>query len=413
MMEVPLSWLFCTATLLTPLILVYFLAFYLRLRLHRVNLPPGPKPWPIIGNLNLIGSLPHRSIHELSQVYGPIMQLRFGSFPVVVGSSVEIVKQFLKVHDIKFASRPNFSAGKYTTYDYTDVGWSPYGPYWRHIRKICLAELLNTKKVDSYEYIRVEEGRALISSLYTSCGKSITIKDHYSNFTLNNITRMVLGKKFWDENESEDLAKIADEWFFLNGAMNIGDSIPWINFLDLQGFVKRMKAFRNKVDPILERELDEHIARRLHDQHMKNKFVPKDMVDVLLQQADDPNPDLKLSHNKIKSITLDLIVGGVTGATTTIEWAMSELLKHPTIAERATDELDRRGGDPLILCFVDFLNPACAATALSALQAKFTSQDISSNSHCSHVDVNPSGYKFSYIENLGNCIIYYVLKFSV
>jgi len=25
-------------------------------------------------------------------------------------------------------------------------------------------------------------------------------------------------------------------------------------------------------------------------------------------------------------------------------------------------------GDPLILCFVDFVNPACAATALSALQ---------------------------------------------
>ncbi|KAI4348070.1 hypothetical protein L6164_008832 [Bauhinia variegata] len=27
-----------------------------------------------------------------------------------------------------------------------------------------------------------------------------------------------------------------------------------------------------------------------------------------------------------------------------------------------------RGGDPLILCFVDFANPACAATAMSALQ---------------------------------------------
>ncbi|KAI3408101.1 uncharacterized protein J3R85_020432 [Psidium guajava] len=31
-------------------------------------------------------------------------------------------------------------------------------------------------------------------------------------------------------------------------------------------------------------------------------------------------------------------------------------------------ESKHRGGDPLILCFVDFVNPACAATALSALQ---------------------------------------------
>ncbi|GAB2270575.1 hypothetical protein Dimus_005460 [Dionaea muscipula] len=29
---------------------------------------------------------------------------------------------------------------------------------------------------------------------------------------------------------------------------------------------------------------------------------------------------------------------------------------------------NHRGGDPIILCFVDFENPACAATALSALQ---------------------------------------------
>ena len=28
----------------------------------------------------------------------------------------------------------------------------------------------------------------------------------------------------------------------------------------------------------------------------------------------------------------------------------------------------QRGGDPLILCFVDFVDAACAATALSALQ---------------------------------------------
>ncbi|PIA55306.1 hypothetical protein AQUCO_00800199v1 [Aquilegia coerulea] len=332
-----LSWLLRTATLIAPLIL-FFLAFYLRPH-HRVNLPPGPKPWPIIGNLNLIGSLPHRSIHELSQVYGPIMQLQFGSFPVVVGSSVEMAKQFLKVNDLNFASRPKFSAVKYTTYDYTDIGWAPYGRYWRHVRKMCLTELLNTKKIDSYEYIRVEEGRALLFGLYASCGNPITLKDHFSDFTLNNITRMILSKKYLDKSKSKELKKIADEWFFLNGGMNIGDSIPWINSLDIQGYVKRMKAFRIKVDPFLEGEVDEHIARR-HD-HLKNEFVPKDIVDVLLQLADDPNPDLKLSRNNIKSITLDLFAGGVMSPTTIIEWALSELLKHPKLFEKATEELDK------------------------------------------------------------------------
>ncbi|XP_031743537.1 RNA-binding protein 2 isoform X3 [Cucumis sativus] len=43
-------------------------------------------------------------------------------------------------------------------------------------------------------------------------------------------------------------------------------------------------------------------------------------------------------------------------------------------------ESKHRGGDPLILCFVDFANPACAATAMSALQGyKMDEQDPESN----------------------------------
>ena len=96
------TWL---ATLATLFLLYRLLSHHLSSR-RRLNLPPGPKPWPIIGNLNLIGSLPHRSFHTLSQKYGPIMHFSFGSVPVVVGSSVQMAEAFLKTHDAIFASRP-------------------------------------------------------------------------------------------------------------------------------------------------------------------------------------------------------------------------------------------------------------------------------------------------------------------
>ncbi|KAF5181587.1 Cytochrome p450, partial [Thalictrum thalictroides] len=101
-----LTWFLYTAAWLATLGL-FFKGFYLR---PRPNLPPGPKPWPIIGNFNLIGSLPHRSIHDLSKKYGPLMKVNFGSFPVVVASSVEIAKQFLKTNDIIFSDRPRIAA---------------------------------------------------------------------------------------------------------------------------------------------------------------------------------------------------------------------------------------------------------------------------------------------------------------
>ncbi|KAJ0987500.1 hypothetical protein J5N97_005856 [Dioscorea zingiberensis] len=311
---------------------------------RKLNLPPGPKPWPVIGNLNLIGKLPHRSLHELSQKYGPLMQLKFGSCPVVVGSSVEMAKAVLKTQDVTFASRPKTAAGKYTTYNYSDITWSPYGPYWRQARKMCLMELFSTKRLDSLEYIRKEELNYLLHGLYKSSGTCVTLKDHLSTLSLNVISRMVLGKKYSDaESENsivspDEFKKMLDELFLLSGVLNIGDSIPWIDFLDLQGYIKRMKKLSKKFDRFLEHVLDEHNERMVAE---GEEFVAKDMVDVLLQLAGDPSLEIKLSRDGVKAFTQDLIAGGTESSAVTVEWAMSELLKRPEIFEKATEELDR------------------------------------------------------------------------
>jgi hypothetical protein len=65
-----------------------------------------------------------------------IMQVKFGSHPVVVGSSVEMARAILKTHDLSLAGRPKTASGKYTTYNYQNITWAPYGPYWRQARKL-------------------------------------------------------------------------------------------------------------------------------------------------------------------------------------------------------------------------------------------------------------------------------------
>ncbi|XP_022997924.1 cytochrome P450 71A1-like [Cucurbita maxima] len=332
------SWLSYAAAGMATLAILLLLSR----RLRRPNLPPGPKPWPIIGNLHLIGSLPHRSIHQLSKKYGPIMQLRFGSFPVVVGSSVEMAKLFLKTHDLNFVSRPKTAVGKYITYNYSNITWSQYGPYWRQARKICLLELFSAKRLDSYEYIRREERNGLLKELSNSAGKPIKLKLYLFTLSLNVISRTVLGKKYTDESENgivrpDEFMEMMDELFLLSGVLNIGDLIPWIDFLDVQGYVKRMKAINKKFDRFLEHVLDQHNERRKGVQD----YVAQDMVDILLQLDDDPNLEVKLGRHGVKALIQDLIAGATDTSTVTVEWAMSELLKKPEILEKATDELDR------------------------------------------------------------------------
>ena len=207
---------------------------------------------------------------------------------------------------------------------------------------MCLLELFSARRLDSYEYIRREEMKGLIKEIYKSCGEGIQLKDYLSTLSLNVISRMVLGKKYTEESENgivspDEFKKMLDELFLLSGVLNIGDSIPWIDFLDLQGYVKRMKALSKKFDRFLEHVLDEHNERRKGVEG----YVGKDMVDVLLQLADDPNLEVKLERHGVKAFTQDLIAGGTESSAVTVEWAMSELLKNPEIFGKAREELDR------------------------------------------------------------------------
>ncbi|CAN6312680.1 unnamed protein product [Urochloa humidicola] len=347
--------------LATVLFLLYIIV---RLRCrptHKYNLPLGPRPWPVIGNLNLIGPLPHHSIHELSTRHGPLMSLRFGSFPVVVGSSPDMAKFFLQTQDLAFIDRPQKAAGKYLSYNYSDVFSSPYGAYWRQGRKICQAKLLNARQLASLEHVRVEEGRSMLNDLHAAAagGQAVALREHLYMVNLNVMSRMVLGRKYVVDGAGspvvpEEFKRLIDEEFFLLGALNVGDMIPWLGWLDLQGYVKRMKRLAKKFDRLLEHVLDEHNERRRRE---GNEFVAMDMVDVLLELTDDPtNLEVPIGRDDVKGFALDLIVGGTDTSAVTVEWAMSELLRNPKVLAKATEELEHVIGRDRLVAEEDIPN---------------------------------------------------------
>ncbi|XP_027185702.1 cytochrome P450 71A1-like [Coffea eugenioides] len=335
------TWLLLALAWLVALFFLSKVSTHKRLKL---NHPPGPKPWPIIGNLNLLGSNPHQSLHLLSQKYGEIMQLKFGSSPVVVASSPEMAKEFLQTHDNIFASRPTTAAAKYTSYNCSGMLWAPYGPHWRQVRKICLTQIFSPKRLDRYESMRIEERHAFMSRLYALSGKPVLLRDHLIRFTLSAACQMVLSNKYFAQSEGdgsvvtfEELQEMIDTWFLLGGVFNIGDWIPWLDRFDLQGCVKQMKELYKKFDRFHNHVLDDHRAKR----KTEKDFIPKDMVDILLQYAEDPDLQVKLTGDQMKGLILDLLAGGTDTSASTVEWAMNELLKHPHLIEKATEELDR------------------------------------------------------------------------
>ncbi|KAL2470892.1 Cytochrome [Abeliophyllum distichum] len=118
------------------------------------NLPPSPPRLPIIGNLNQLGKIPHRSLWKLPQKYGPIMLLQLGQVSNLVVSSAEMAKQVLRTRDLECCSKP-YSYGKMKlSYNLLDVAFGLYSEYWRELRKICVIELFTVKTVQSFWNIR-------------------------------------------------------------------------------------------------------------------------------------------------------------------------------------------------------------------------------------------------------------------
>ena len=107
----------------TLLLLVVFIAAwsFFSSRERKGRLPPGPFPLPIIGNLHLLGDLPHRALAALSTKHGPLMSLRFGSALTLVVSSPEIAKEFLKTHDRLFANKAPSAAAKHLSFNFATL----------------------------------------------------------------------------------------------------------------------------------------------------------------------------------------------------------------------------------------------------------------------------------------------------
>ncbi|XP_066392960.1 trimethyltridecatetraene synthase-like isoform X1 [Miscanthus floridulus] len=355
-MDLPPWASFLGVVLAIALFLVSTLHHHLQNPSRKYNLPPGPRPWPVIGNLNLIGPLPHQSVHELSKRYGPLMSLRFGSLPVVVGSSVDMARFFLKTHDLVFIDRPRTASGRYTGYNYSDMLWSPYGAYWRQARKFCKAEVFSAARLRSQEHAREGEVRAMLRDLYAAAAgpaaAPVRLMDHLFQLTINVISLMVLGKKHAVGVDVDGRSAAAggllatteafkwmiEEFFFLSGGLDIGDMIPWLSWLDPHGHVRRMKRLREMFDRFLDDVVDEHSERR---RRAGDKFVATDAVDLLLELADDPNLEVPIERDGVKAFTLNLLVGLPDTTSVTIEWAMSELLRNPDALATATEELDR------------------------------------------------------------------------
>ncbi|XP_059669703.1 cytochrome P450 71D11-like [Cornus florida] len=321
-------------------ILFTFLLFLFMVLKAKVSsapkLPPGPWKLPLIGNIHqFVGSIPHRRLRDLAMKHGPLMHLQLGQLPIVVISSAEFAQQVMKKHDIVFASRPFILSTSIISEN--DIAFAPYGDHWRQLRKLCILELLSVKRVQSFRPIREEETSNLIKSILTHTGSLVNLTEKFFSMTYSITAKAAIGKKFHGQKEFISLVK---ETIELGGGLNIADLYPSFKMLALiTGLRPRIEKIHRNIDRTLTNIIDEHKARKVAAQTGDGEADQEDLVDVLLRLQKEGNLEIPLTMTTVKSVILDMFIGGIETSSNTLGWIIAEMLKNPRVMKKAQAEV--------------------------------------------------------------------------
>ncbi|XP_010523700.1 PREDICTED: cytochrome P450 76C4-like [Tarenaya hassleriana] len=314
-----------------------------------VVLPPGPPPLPIIGNILHFGKNPHRSIAELSKTYGPVMSLKLGTLNTVVVSSPEAAKEVLQTHDHVLSARTSPNSARAIGYHDVSVVWMPPSALWRQLRKISASQLFSPQRLEATKTVRMKKVKELMSFLYESCERGEAVDIARASFvtSLNIVSNALFSADFarYDSKESHDYHDLVVRVTKSAGKPDIANFFPFLGFLDLQGSRKEFKVCTDRLLKVFQGLIDDRFRERL------NRTEPRDgsrtdLLDSLLDLNQDDESELNM--NVIKSLLLDLFGAGTDTKSSTVEWAMAELLRNPTKMTKVQTEIGRVIGENVV-----------------------------------------------------------------
>ncbi|KAK1268732.1 Tyrosine N-monooxygenase [Acorus gramineus] len=320
-------------------------------------LPPGPKPWPVVGSLpelyrnkplfRWVLSLPKNTPLGVACV-------RLGGTHVIVVDSPTIACEFLKKNDATFATRPVTMATKHSS-GFLTVAVNLWGEQWKKMRRVLASEVLSPARLKWLTNKRIEEADNLVRYIYNQCKAEsgvglINVRVAVRQYSGNFIRKMVFNKRYFGEGredggpgkEEEEHVDALFEVLGIIYSFCVSDYLPWLRMFDLNGHEKAVKAAVGVVnkyhDPIIEERI-----RRWRGVGGGSPPPPReldDLLDVLVSIRGDDGKWV-LSEEEIKAQTAELMYATIDNSSNAVEWALAEMLNQPHLLEKATSEIDR------------------------------------------------------------------------
>ncbi|PHT32239.1 hypothetical protein CQW23_28576 [Capsicum baccatum] len=105
------------------------------------------------------------------------------------------------------------------------------------------------------------------------------------------------------------------------------------NMTCLMGLTRCLKDLSKVFDEFNEKIIDEHVQS--HEQKQSKDFVFTTLDIMQLGKT-----EFQFDHSHIKAILFDMFVAGIDTSATTIDWILTELLRHPHVMKKLQKELE-------------------------------------------------------------------------
>ncbi|GBP41037.1 Farnesoate epoxidase [Eumeta japonica] len=328
--------------MLGVVILLLLLVYVLYTNVTRPSrYPPGPKYWPIVGNLISVWlKLRTLKCHHVVwsywlRQYGDIIGLKLGNVNVVVVSGEKLIREVLTRQ--VFDGRPDGifytarSFGKKLGIVFSD------GRSWQTLRRIVFKYLKHFGyNSQVMEKIITKECQVLVSQMEASAGRPIHINDMFNIHVINMLWCLVAGRRY--DTDDERLKEICDliTRTFKTADMSGGvlNFMPFLRHVipNAIGYTEMMrihKSLYNFIGEVIE----------LHKMSLDPKN-PRDVIDALLIEIVECREEA-CSEQELKVVCLDLLEGGFETVTNTLVFMLLHLVLKPEVQRRVQEEIDR------------------------------------------------------------------------
>ncbi|KAM4696346.1 uncharacterized protein WCC33_015111 [Rhinophrynus dorsalis] len=336
--------------LLAAFISCILYVFTWRRKLKGKNLPPGPSPLPLLGNILQISTkeMP-QSLLKLSEKYGEVFTIYLPSKPSVVLTSCDCVREALVDHNDLFNARGSTELGSLLFRGYGVVLTN--GERWKQMRRFSLTTLRNfgMGKKSIEERIK-EEAHFLVEEFKKNGDGPFDPTNQLTLAVSNVICSIVFGERFDYEDEKFmtmlTLLKETFRLFFSKWGLLL-DIFP-NTFYNLPG--PQQKIFRNldKMKAIMAESLQSH-------KETLDPNCPRDLIDCFLLKMEEEknNPNTEFLFDNLFGTVIDLFFAGTETTSTTLKYGFLILLKYPEVQRQVQVEIDNVIGQNRSPCVED------------------------------------------------------------